>query len=319
MVSVLSPIPTSLLPGALVLVALAAPLFAQDEVSRQLEIDYSDEWVAERHGTRITLTDVLGRLSDIPEDRRAAFLASPERVARIINDLLFNYAMAENAIERGVLEDPEVLGEIYYRTMYMLARREQQAIIAENELDDYADQAEEYYLANLDEFDAPDRYTFTHILLRVPRSTVGDRDAARSAMEGLYAEIQAGRDIDGIDLEAWDGEGYRIGRSSVDDVLLDDLDDRVAEGLRDLEPGEHAVVESNFGFHAIRLDRRESGGTLPFEEVAGQLEQQARQRHHDQILRQRLEAFYADELKLADGAVERIIESQRDSQADADD
>ena len=118
------------------------------EVSRSFELEYQDEWVAERNGTKITLFDIQGRLQDIPPSDRAAVLSSPERVARIINDMLLNYGMAERGIERGLLDDPEIQADIFYRIMYTLARRQRAALLAEEQLDDYSTRAREYFLAN---------------------------------------------------------------------------------------------------------------------------------------------------------------------------
>jgi len=299
---------------AVLLVASSALEAAEEErlVERELELQYADEWIAERHGTKLTLQDVIGRLQDVPVEDRAAVVSSPERVARILNDMLINYGMAERAIERGLLEDPAVRAEIFYRTMYVLARYEQQALFEEEQLDDYSARAREYYIANPEEFTNLEQLTFTHVLFR------GSDEAEPVAEEmagRLLEQLESPADLDGVDLELFEAEGISINRSTLEEVAPNQLDRAFAAGLERMAPGDLALLESRFGIHVVRLDAREQGGQRDFEEVRQALIQRARQRHHDQILRHRLEAFYADSLVLADGAVERII----DSQAPADD
>ena len=288
----------------------AAGLQAAEEdriVERELTLRYADEWIAERHGTKLTLPDVIGRLQDVPREDRAAVVSSPERVARILNDMLINYGMAERAIERGLLDDPAIRAEIFYRTMYVLARHEQQALFEEEELDDYSMRAREYYLANADEFRNLEELSFTHVLFRAARE---NQPAAEDAAARLLDQLESPADLDTIDLAPFESEGIAPNRSTIEDVTTEQLDRAFAAGLERMEAGDVALLESRFGVHVVRLDAREQGGTKEFEEVQAALEQQARRRHHDQILRQRLEAFYADPLNLADGAVERIIDSQ---------
>jgi len=277
------------------------------EVSRSFELAYEDEWVAERNGTKITLFDVQGRLQDIPPGDRAAVLSSPERVARIINDMLLNYGMAERGLERGLLDDPEIQAEIFYRVMYTLARREQAALLVDEQLDDYSARAREYFLANPGEFQELEELTFTHVLFRSPAEL---RSNALSLASSLLEALDEPSDLDSVELKQFTEDGVSVSRDTQYDITPERLERRFAAGLERMQPGDVAVVESAFGAHVVRLDAREQGGSREFEEVREQLEERARQRHHDQILRHSVEAFYASPLNLADGAVERIIQSQ---------
>ena len=278
-----------------------------ETISRSFALNYEDEMLAERHGTKITLFDVEGRLQDVPREDRAGVLSSPERIARILNDLLVNYGMAEQAMQRGLLDEPEVQAEIFYRTMYVLARREQQAVLSEQQLDDYSVRAREYYLANPEEFRNLEELSFTHVLFQAPAPL---RPAALGAATGLLETLDQPAGLDTVSLEGFEIEGVTSVRGSLDKVTPNQLDARFAAGLARMQPGDVAVIESSFGAHVVRLDARTEGGVRTFDEVRSMLENRARQRHHDQILRQRVEAFYAAPLNLVEGAVERIIESQ---------
>lgn len=296
---------------ALSLLGLTSTVMAQqappETVEREFQLEYADEWLAERNGARITLFDIQGRLQDIPPADRAQVLSSPERIARILNDMLANYGMAEQAMARGLLDDPEVQAEIFYRTMYVLARREQQAILEQEQLDDYSDRAREYFLANPDEFRDLEELSFTHVLFRAPDPI---RAMAEASAVRLLDALDDPAELDTIALEPFVSDNINPARGSFSDTTPEQLDASFAAGLSRMQPGEVALVESSFGFHVVRLDSRNQGGSRSFEEVQSMLEERARQRHRDQILRQRLEAFYAAPLNLAEGAVERIIDSQ---------
>ncbi len=279
-------------------------------VERELHLQYQDQWIAERQGTKITVQDVIGRLQDVPPQDRAAVVSSPERVARILNDMLLNYGMAERAIERGLLDDPAIRAEIFYRTMYVLARHEQQALFEEEELEDYGLRAREYFLANRDEFEDLEQLDFTHVLFR---AAAADKPAAEDAAAALLEQLDSPEALDTIDPAEFATEDIEPNRGTLEDVTPGQLDPAFAAGLERMQPGDLALLESRFGVHVVRLDARSADGERTFEEVREILEQRARQRHRDQILRNRMEAFYAEPLNLAEGAVERIVESQVDA------
>ncbi|GAB4172527.1 MAG: hypothetical protein Kow0020_07590 [Wenzhouxiangellaceae bacterium] len=278
-------------------------------VQRDLHLSYAEEWIAERNGTRITLFDVMGRLQDIPEKDRAAVLASPERIARILNDLLFSYGLAEKAIERGLLDDPEVRAELFYRAMYVLAAREREALERDAELDEsvYEQQAREYYLAHKDEFRDLEELGFVHVLFRAPQSM---KAQAIAAAQQLINQLPSPEALDELDLDPYRSEGIEVRRDAIERVETGRLDPRFAAGLSRMKPGDVAIVESRFGVHVVRLDDRVRGADRSFDEVRDELVARMRAKRHQEALRDAMEAFYAAPLNLAEGAVEKIIDSQ---------
>lgn len=278
-----------------------------DFISRSFELSYRDLWIAERSDVKVSLFDLQGRLQEIPGNDRLPVLSSPERIAQILNDLLFNYKLAEGAVDRGLLNDKEIQAEIFYQAMLILARHENAALFAENELDDYRSRAEEYYLANPTEFSDLEQLTFTHVLFRAPSAMKAESFVLANLLMDALSNPSS---LDSIELSDFKRQGVTSSRSKIEKISPSRLDARFAAGLAKMLPGDVAVVESSFGAHVVRLDARSQGGTRSFEEVRPMLEERARQRHHDQILRQRMEAFYAAPLNLAEGAVERIIQSQ---------
>ncbi len=131
-----------------------------------------------------------------------------------------------------------------------------------------------FYRDNPEAFERPEEVRARHILIRP--ETGGGEEGKKQAMaeiRGVQEELKAGKDFSELAAEHSDGPtGARGG----------DLGyfprGRMAPAFEDaafsLEPGEVSdVVETQFGYHLIKLEDRRSEAVLPFEEVKVKLRQ----------------------------------------------
>lgn len=127
-----------------------------------------------------------------------------------------------------------------------------------------------YYEANRVRFRAPDLYEARHILIAAPRSDAEAFAAARERAGLIAAEAtaQPGRFADLA--RAWSvcssaGEGGNLGQ-----ITPGETTPEFARALAALREGETTPepVETRYGFHVIRLERRFPGETLPLAAVS---------------------------------------------------
>lgn len=131
------------------------------------------------------------------------------------------------------------------------------------------DSCRRYYDRNRDKFRTPTIYEAAHILLSVSRN---ENVAFEAKRRDAHAIISALREDPSRFAHL--ARAYSICPSSADGGNLGQLlpGDTTAEferALASLQPGEitQAPVETRYGFHIIRLDRRIEGAELPFEPV----------------------------------------------------
>jgi peptidyl-prolyl cis-trans isomerase C len=130
-----------------------------------------------------------------------------------------------------------------------------------------------YYDNNRAKFQSPDLFEASHILYLAPREDADARARARVSAERALAVLKADstRFADIAKAEsacASAGEGGRLGQ-----VAAGDTAPEIDTFLHALEDGQLCPVpiETRYGVHVLRLDRRIAGRAFAFEEVAEQV------------------------------------------------
>ncbi len=154
------------------------------------------------------------------------------------------------------------------------------------------EEARTYYQENIDRFKQPERIRASHILIQVkPEDTEAEKQKKQEQAERLLAEIKQGADFAQLAAQYSDcpskqrgGDLGYFGRGQMVKPFED-----AAFGLK---PGEvSGVVETQFGYHIIKVTERQEARTVPFEEtkeglinyLEGQRKQQAMQSYVEQL------------------------------------
>ena len=125
-----------------------------------------------------------------------------------------------------------------------------------------------FYEQNRRRFRTGDLYEAAHILIAVPREQVAARDVARATAETIlssvredlrrFEELARGRS----DCRTSAENGGRLGQITRGQTV-----EEFEAALARMREGELSIVETRFGFHVVRLDRRALGQVMPFELV----------------------------------------------------
>jgi peptidyl-prolyl cis-trans isomerase C len=136
------------------------------------------------------------------------------------------------------------------------------------------DQCREYYDSHLDQFHEPEKVKASHILVTVDASaTPEERAAAREKIESIRKQCLAGEDFAELARTHSDcpssAQGGDLGWFDRTRMV-----EPFSEAAFALKPGEISdVVETQFGYHVIRLTDRQEGRDVPFDEVRDQISQ----------------------------------------------
>lgn len=126
-----------------------------------------------------------------------------------------------------------------------------------------------YYEQNRARFRSRDLFEASHILLAAHPGDAAARDAARRTATGLIAQLQQRLDMFGRLAEAYSACPSGKSGGNLGQIGPGDTTPEFEKALYRLAPGEMTKepVETRYGFHVIRLDRRIEGRELPFELV----------------------------------------------------
>ena len=264
--------------------------------------------------TTITNTDVLKNIQQMPAQVRKEILSDPAKLRQLIGNLYLRRAFAQEADRKGLAKTAEVQFKLDTARESILAEAQVERIATAATPDNAAADklAQTIYKAEPERFAVPAQTRARHILIK------GTEPSSLAQAEKLLAELKAGANFEALATahSADPGSAAKGGdlgffpKGRMVKPFEDALDALKQSG--DLS----GVVQSNFGYHIIRLEERQPASTKPFEEVHEQLrteviakaQQDARMKELQRMQEQSkgdetaLEAFIAEQKKLLPAA-----------------
>ena len=213
----------------------------------------------------ITVDDVKAELARMPAASRERMLNESEMLQQLIGNLYLRRALAAEAEKAKMLKQADVqhklaaMRESVLTEVYVAHISDAAAPNAIN-----ADKlAETVYKAEPQRFEVPAQTRARHILIK------GTEAQSHTEAEKLLADLKAGSDFAEL-AKAHSADpssaakGGDLGFFSKGQMVKP-FEDAV-DALQ--QPGDlSGIVQSDFGYHIIRLDERRPAGTQPFEEV----------------------------------------------------
>ena len=219
--------------------------------------------------TNVTKADFEAEVARIPEDQRFTFLASAERVAQTVKNILVNKTLAAQARAEKIDQEPDVQAEIAATAGKVLARHRLERFEAALKVPDFTKRAEELYKAFPGKYAEKDVVHTMQILVDT-RCRTGD--AAKARATEARAEVLAGKPFAEVAKKFSDDPSASRNGGDVGPLMVDQLTPAFAEAVRTMKPGELSEpVLTNFGYHVIRLESVKKGRRYEFSEVRSSL------------------------------------------------
>ena len=166
-----------------------------------------------------------------------------------------------------------------------------------------ADQVSDFYAKNPSEFQQAERVRASHILIRVAEG--GDaaaKEQARTKAAEVLKELKAGRDFAALAKEHSQDPGSAPSGGELGAFERGQMVGPFEEAAFSLPAGQTSeLVETQFGFHIIRVVEKQTARAIPLEEVRKQVEQYLQGQN-----KERETQTFIDALK-AKGKVEILI------------
>ena len=244
---------------ALATVLVAIPALAQKK----------PEVLMEGASVKVEAIEVQTELQRMPANVRERVLTQPDMLRQLISNLYLRRAFAIEAERQGLSKTAEVQYALQKARENALAEVMAEHIATAATPDTAAADklAETIYKAESQRFAVPAQTRARHILIQ------GTSPEARAQADKLLAELKAGANFEELAKAHSADPGSAAKGGDLGFFPKGRMVKSFEEAVDALQkPGDlSAVVQSNFGFHIIRLEERQPASTKPFEEVREQL------------------------------------------------
>lgn len=267
-----------------------------------------EHFMIRRGDVMITDEEFDARMSKIPEQDRAPFLADKKRLNDLLAFMLLRKQLAAEARANGFDEDPLVRAR-----MQLAAEQELSEAWVDHYVDqapdaDYAAMAREYWAKHGDQYMTEPSLDVTHLLVSTKERS---DEEARARAEELLAQVRDNPDqFDELVMAHSEDPSVSSNRGQFKNVkrgMMVRPFEQAAFALQ--EPGEISdLIKSPYGYHIVRLDQRHDAQPVTFEEARPQVEERMRRQHRERLRNDYLAQFANQPVELREGALEEMVE-----------
>lgn len=215
----------------------------------------------------VDAADFEGNMLRIPENRRAEFRTSYDRVATVVDNIFVARSLAVRARSLGLDKDPAIQRRMQQLQEGLLADLYVQKMEKDAPKVDLEQRAREVFKAEQAALVKPEEVYFQQILVGLKGRT-RDMAAERAAM--VYAEAtRPGTDFLALAAKYSDDPDMRRNGGDMGyhspTTLMDPIREAIAKMSRKGEVS--APVETEYGFHIVRFIDRKAAKPAKFEDV----------------------------------------------------
>lgn len=252
----------------------------------------------------LSQTEIDAAFSKLPPEDRLNFIRDGGKVDQLIRILLRRKAIAADAAKAGFDSDPVVAARVQLEADKELAEAWLQQLIQQAPQADYEALAREDYLANPDTYRSPEILDVSHILIGTnERSPAEARKLAESLEERLQSDPS---EFDQMVMEYSDdpakqnnGGRYRDMKRGMMVAPFEKAAFELADAGAISEP-----VQTDYGWHIIRLNARVGNELREFNEVKDEAVARAQVAYYERYRENYLRRVLADPVVVPDEAVE---------------
>jgi peptidyl-prolyl cis-trans isomerase C len=232
----------------------------------------SPSTVIARQGSAIvTLEDMDTFAERIPEDKRAGFFNSPQRIQDTIMSILLQKQLAAEARAAGLEHDPEVEHEVAMATDEALAKIRMRHFRDEIKVPNLSALAKEEYLGHKEKYVVPELIEVKQVLVSADSRS---EEAARKIAEDVEQKAMEHPDQFDALVDQYSDDPYKkSSHGIVTDAGNSKSTPEFGEAARALKkPGEISpVFKTRLGYHVLKLERRTTPRQKTFAEVQDEI------------------------------------------------
>lgn len=245
----------------------------------QANVFAQDNAVVAKIGERkITLAD-FKRVTDYFDAERQKMLeTNPQLKETVLRQFIQSMVISDLAKQKGFDRNPEIKEQLQFFSDNFLANEYLKREIAQK-VTVSDDELKSYYESHKDEFKTQDMLKARHILVRVDNSASDDeKKKAKEKTELYLKKIKDGEDFAKLASDFSDDPGSKAKGGDLGFFPRGRMVKPFDDAAFSLKPGETSgIVETQFGFHIIKVEDRKDSSVESFDVVKERLKQKLSQ------------------------------------------
>jgi peptidyl-prolyl cis-trans isomerase C len=241
--------------------------------------------VAKIGDRKITLADFKRVTGYFDAERQKMLETNPQLKETVLKQFVQSIVISDLAKQKGFDKDPALREQVQFFADNFLAneyiKREvaQKVTVSDDEL-------KSYYDSHRDEFKTPEMIKARHILVKVdPAASADDRQKAKEKAEMFLKKIKNGEDFAKLASEVSDDPGTKPKGGDLGFFPRGRMVKPFEDAAFSLKPGEVSpIVETQFGFHIIKVEDKKDAAVEPFDTVKELLRQKMVQDRSRQVI-----------------------------------
>lgn len=252
--------------------------------------------VASRGSATVTMQDVDAALIGMPANQRANFMNSPKRIEELLDRLLINQQLANDARAAKLDQDPLFQLAVAQQRDRMLTEQLAMKLRAEIPLGDVELLARERYDVNPDAYTIPARPEVRHILIDTKKRSDAE---AKALAESVRVKALAGDDFVELVMQYSDDDSKRRNEGEIPDGEAEGLVPEFIAAVKQLKTkGEISpLVKTAFGYHIIRLTERYPARPQSYAQVKDRIIKQLADQMRDSRVKEHIDQLKGMELE----------------------
>lgn len=282
--------------------------------SAQVSAQSDDDILAQRGNGVVTQKNFTARVNKIPADKRRPVLRDGKRLSDVIMSMLMRAQLAADARAAGFDKNDIVQERMRLAADSELGDAWLQHYVDTQPAADYEALARETYQLNEDKYLTAEKIDVSHILI----SNKDRSDAeAKVLADSISVQLEAKPALfDEFVLEYSEDPSAASNQGHFFAVKQGDMVTAFEEAAFALQNGEISLpVQTQYGFHIIRLDKQIPATKATFAEVKTQLIASERSKHDDRVRQDYISGLNSQDAILTKEALEELVRRLFDEDA----
>lgn len=237
-----------------------------------------DDIVAKIGNKKITVKEFNELIGYLDAERQKMIETNPELKATLLTQLVQSLVISDLAKKKSFDKRPDIKHQLeffsdsFLATEYLKKEVAQKITIPETDL-------KQYYDSHQDEFKMPEMVKARHILIRVaPQSSQEDKNKAMEKAEDILKRIKGGEEFEKLANELSEDPGSKSKGGDLGFFPKGRMVKPFEDAAFALKPGDiSSVIETQFGYHLIRVDEHKEPSIETFETAKEKINQKLSQ------------------------------------------